>query len=244
MTAALLLALVLASPAEPASAAPSSVEPTRPAQTAEAPSPTTPSEAASPAPDQAQPAQQQPAPQQPATQQPAVQPPASPQQRGVPAYQPAPPVAPAPHYPPPPRRVWRGKGLMIAGWSIFGATYLISTLVGTTAIDQARCDRGGGFDEGDLGCTTDESRRRYGRRMLVPVVGPFMAVATEYGDPEAVFLGINQVAGLVMGIVGTIRYVSTGRRGLATLRLRDGRALALDLGPTTAGGFARAALSF
>jgi hypothetical protein len=133
---------------------------------------------------------------------------------------------------------------MIVGWSVFGSMYLISTFVGTSAIDQARCDREEGFAEEALECTTDESQRRYGRRMLIPVVGPFMAAATEHGGAEAIFLGFNQVAGLVMGIVGTVRYVSTGRTGLASLPIRGGRTLSLDLRPTTGGGTARATLSF
>jgi len=134
--------------------------------------------------------------------------------------------------------------MMIVGWSVLGSFYLISTFVGTSAIDQARCDRTGGFDEDDLECTTDESLRRYGRRMLIPVVGPFMAAATEDGDAAAIFLGVNQVAGLVLGIIGTVRYVSTGRSSVASLPIGRGRTLSLDVQPTIGGGAARASLRF
>jgi hypothetical protein len=133
---------------------------------------------------------------------------------------------------------------MIVGWSVFGSFYLISTFVGTSAIDQARCNGGGGFEEDNLECTTDEARQRYGRRMLIPVVGPFMAAATAAGDAQAIFLGVNQVAGLVMGIVGTARYVSTGKSTVASLPIGHGRTLSVDVQPTTGGGAARATLRF
>jgi hypothetical protein len=134
--------------------------------------------------------------------------------------------------------------MMIVGWSVLGSFYLISTFVGTSAIDEARCDGEGGFEEEDLECTPDESLRRYGRRMLIPVVGPFMAAATEHGNAGAIFLGVNQVAGLVLGIIGTVRYATTGRSKVASLPVGGGRTLSLDVQPTTGGGAARATLRF
>jgi hypothetical protein len=128
----------------------------------------------------------------PATTAPVVEQPvaeAQPQPQPVPAPvyvqpTPAPAPMPVPVQPKPPNR---GLGLTIAGFSMFGLTYLISAGVATVVID-----------EGDP---------EVGRPMLIPAVGPFVA-ASRTGSASAGFAlgidGVVQIAGLAMGIAGAV----------------------------------------
>jgi hypothetical protein len=80
-----------------------------------------------------------------------------------------------------------------AGWSIFGAMYVSSALVGTASIDLA----------GD-----DDRARAYGHRMLLPVAGPFMAAfvsRTATGALMTAMLGAAQATGLVLATAGHVR---------------------------------------
>ena len=107
--------------------------------------------------------------------------------------QPAPPPAPV-YQPPPPMPVPpkpynrnRGLGLTIAGFTIFGFSYLISAASGTIAIDTGDAD--------------------IGRPLLIPVVGPFIAAtrspSATFGFGVA-FAGVVQLAGLGMGVSGAV----------------------------------------
>lgn len=108
--------------------------------------------------------------------------------------------APAPQMEPPHKR---RKGLMIAGWTMFGSSYLLTALVGAIIAD-------------GRGICADPARcERQGYYMMVPVVGPFMAIGPSNTASGSGFLGlagIIQTAGLVMGIVGTAQFVADGRR--------------------------------
>jgi hypothetical protein len=87
----------------------------------------------------------------------------------------------------------RARGLMIAGWSILGTTYGVTALTGTIAIDTAGSDR----------------MRHYGYWMTIPVVGPFAAAfnsRTATGALLTTSLGLAQVAGLGMALVGGVRH--------------------------------------
>ncbi|WP_181197496.1 hypothetical protein [Enhygromyxa salina] len=89
--------------------------------------------------------------------------------------------------PPPGLNKNRGLGLTIAGFSIFGVTYLISAISATALIDT-------GFTE-------------TGRPMLIPAVGPFIAASRQSSATLGfglAFTGVIQIAGLGMGIGGAV----------------------------------------
>lgn len=141
-------------------------------------------------------AQPQPQPQ-PGWEQPQPQPP---QQQPVPQWgspQPPPPTyqpMPAPAPMPPRPNPNRGMGMMIAGFSIFSISYLITAGVGTALIDNGR--------------------QATGRPLLIPVAGPFIAASRQ---PYATvgfglgFVGVIQLAGLGMGVGGAVM-LGTARR--------------------------------
>jgi len=121
----------------------------------------------------------------------------------APAPEPPPPTYQAPAPPPPPSLDPRmvalrhqrnsGIGMTISGFTIFGTSYLISALVGTISLDLAA-------DEGGSGT--------YGRRMLIPLGGPFAAIPRTGSATGALFtavLGVVQVGGLALGTTGAIR---------------------------------------
>lgn len=123
-----------------------------------------------------------------------------------PYAQPAPYGPPQP-YQPPPRR--RGKGMMIAGWTIFGASYLSTALVGAFIYDANKglCDDVVGGD----GC-----RRNPGLVLFVPVVGPLIGIGEFGGSATGTIAGIfsflAQGTGLGLGIAGTVLFVRDGKR--------------------------------
>jgi hypothetical protein len=87
----------------------------------------------------------------------------------------------------------RGRAMVASGWSLFGAMYVSTALLGTASIDLA----------GD-----DERARAYGQRMLVPVAGPFMAAfvsRTATGALMTAMLGAAQATGLILATAGHVR---------------------------------------
>jgi hypothetical protein len=86
-----------------------------------------------------------------------------------------------------------GIGMTISGYTIFGTSYLISALIGTISIDYAN-------DVGGSGT--------YGRRMLIPLAGPFAAIPRADSATGGLFtglIGVVQVTGFVLGTAGAIR---------------------------------------
>jgi hypothetical protein len=86
-----------------------------------------------------------------------------------------------------------GIGMTISGYTMFGTSYLISALIGTISLDYAA----------DVGGTG-----KYGRRMLIPIAGPFIAIPradSATGGLFTGFLGVIQVAGFVLGTAGAIK---------------------------------------
>jgi len=138
---------------------------------------------------------------------------------------------PAPYQPPPqpPRR--RGKGMMIAGFVTFGSSYLATALVGAAALDVSRDEVLGG---------TDDRSRRLGSSLLIPVVGPLVAIPhieTATGTMFAIFSFIAQAGGLSLGIAGAVRYARDGRRmQAAQAGLHLGRGVRLGAAPRLGGG--------
>ncbi len=134
-----------------------------------------------------------------------------PQPAPAPAPQPQPaPVyvqpVPAPVYvqpgPPPPAPMPiqprvnpnRGLGMTIAGFSVFGISYLITAGSATVAIDSGNPE--------------------IGRPLLIPVVGPFIAAARLDSATLGFglgFVGVIQLAGLAMGIGGSVMFAKSRR---------------------------------
>ncbi len=122
-----------------------------------------------------------------------------------PTYQPTAPVAPPALYMDPHTAALKhqrgvGLGMTISGFTMFGTSYLISALVGTISLDLAA-------DVGGSG--------KYGRRMLIPVAGPFMAIPrsdTATGGMFTALLGVIQIGGLVLGTAGAIKYSRANRQ--------------------------------
>lgn len=78
------------------------------------------------------------------------------------------------------------------GFSVFGASYAISSLTGAIVAD----------------ARDGERLDRFGRRMLIPVVGPWLAIPHTESATGAWFTGFAgaaQLAGLVLGTVGAVR---------------------------------------
>jgi hypothetical protein len=93
-----------------------------------------------------------------------------------------------------------GIGMTISGYTIFGTSYLISALVGTISLDLAA----------DVGGTGT-----YGRRMLIPVAGPFLAIPradSATGGLFTGFLGVVQLGGFVLGTAGAIKLGRANRQ--------------------------------
>jgi hypothetical protein len=105
-----------------------------------------------------------------------------------------------------------GIGMTISGYTLFGTSYLISALIGTISIDYAR-------DVGGAG--------KYGRRMLIPLAGPFMAIPRADSATGGLFtglIGVVQVTGFVLGTAGAIRL---GRANRELMLMADSGGLTL-----------------
>lgn len=108
--------------------------------------------------------------------------------------------------PPPPdpaaeERLWRlkqhnrFKGIMVSGFTTLGAVYGASVLIGALSIDFARDD-------------DNERQRQYGRRMMIPLAGPFAAAPVSRSATLGVLTvaaGLGQLLGLSMGIAGAVK---------------------------------------
>lgn len=93
-----------------------------------------------------------------------------------------------------------GIGMTISGFTMFGTSYLISALVGTISIDYANSIGGSG---------------KYGKRMLIPIAGPFLAIPRADSATGGLFtglLGVIQVGGFVLGTAGAIRIGRANRQ--------------------------------
>lgn len=105
-----------------------------------------------------------------------------------------------------------GIGMTISGYTLFGTSYLISALIGTISIDYAR-------DVGGSGT--------YGRRMLIPIAGPFIAIPRADSATGGLFtglIGVVQVTGFVLGTAGAIRL---GRANRELMLMADSGGLTL-----------------
>lgn len=180
-------------------------------------------------------------PAQPAPQPYEAQPVPAPQPYGDPALQPTPqpypqpvaygpPPGPAPYQPPPPPPRRRGKGMMIAGFITFGASYLTTAFVGAVALDGSR----------EFGGTTDSRAHKLGTALVIPVIGPLIAIPqidSYSGSLVAVLSFIAQAGGLSLGIAGAVRYSRDGQRIQAQQAgLHLGKGVRLGAAPRLGGG--------
>jgi hypothetical protein len=109
----------------------------------------------------------------------------------APVYQPPPPQP----IPPPSHNRNRGLGLTIAGFSVFGFSYLISAVSATIMIDTGASE--------------------LGRPLLIPAIGPFVAASragTAVGAFGLGFVGVIQLAGLGMGVGGAVMLGNSRRQ--------------------------------
>ena len=93
----------------------------------------------------------------------------------------------------------RGLGLMIAGFSVFGVSYLITAVSGTAIIDAGRPE--------------------IGRPLLIPVAGPFISGARQSSATLGLGLGlvgVIQLAGLGMGVGGAVVFGNSRRQARLT----------------------------
>ncbi len=111
----------------------------------------------------------------------------------------------------PPRRPRpRGVGMMTTGFVIFGVTYLATAITGAVLIDGAGSDFSGGQSSYERA-----AQEAVGRRLLAPVIGPFLAIDPAQTASAAVGLSLVgglQVASLAIGAGGIARYVQSKRQ--------------------------------
>ncbi len=94
------------------------------------------------------------------------------------------------------------KGMMIAGWATTGGTWGLTALVGLTMIQMGLEADSDPYTE-CVNCYTA------GPRLLIPIVGPFLALPVADGTDGKVVtfvLCAAQVTGLSLGIAGTKRF--------------------------------------
>jgi hypothetical protein len=95
-------------------------------------------------------------------------------------------------------------GMLIAGYSIFGSFYLGSALYGA-----AELDRSGYYDDDIDDPLYDEKQAKFGRRLFIPLIGPYIAAPlapSASAGLVTVLAGTAQIAGLALGIAGSILY--------------------------------------
>lgn len=137
----------------------------------------------------------------------------------TPTVSPAPP--PPSDYPPPSPYYDRihkdrksGRGLLIGGVSLGAFTYLYVSLAGALIIDKARTMPGDDpFTPGNEGRARDE-RRAFGRAMLIPGIGPALAIPKADTALQAWGAGlatITQVTAATMALVGIHRLARARR---------------------------------
>jgi hypothetical protein len=104
----------------------------------------------------------------------------------MPQPQPLPPRGPNPN---------KGLGLMIAGFSVFGFSYLFTAVGGALSIDAGNPE--------------------IGQPLFIPVAGPFIAGSRQSSATLGLglgFVGVIQLAGLGMGVGGAVMFGKARRQ--------------------------------
>lgn len=100
----------------------------------------------------------------------------------------------------------RRKGLMIAGWTIFGSSYLPTAFTGAQIYDWCGSHRTG---------AARKDCRELGQLLMIPAAGPFMAIDRAESATEGYALALTgavQSASLLMALIGTSQFIRDGRR--------------------------------
>jgi hypothetical protein len=112
-------------------------------------------------------------------------------------------AAPADGQPTPrPRRT----GLLIGGLATLGISYTLSAAAGIAALESGS---GGTLCNTNNGTCVGTSSPE-GRALLIPVVGPWLAMRNIREVPILAFLGIAQATGVALTIAGIVRYSADG----------------------------------
>jgi hypothetical protein len=123
-------------------------------------------------------------------------------------------------YPQPPRRARAKRGMLAAGIAVLSASYAVALVTGAVLIDTQCC-------------------RDVGAMMMIPVVGPYIAVgvADDVRSP-LVLLGTVEVLGLGLLIGGIVRYTrskhAAEEQGYYTWKLPQDRSLGVALSSSPA----------
>jgi len=119
---------------------------------------------------------------------------------------------------------------MIAGLATFGGSYLFTALVGLTALDYENEHPG-------TICTNCDS---VGTALLIPIAGPWIAMGdanTDTGGPAVcAILGLAQATGVVLSIVGIMRYSASGQPEATTASRHGISDMTLGFAPVRGGG--------
>jgi len=124
-----------------------------------------------------------------------------------------------------------GNWAILTGTTLFAATYFYTSALGAIAIDKGR--KSGIDPTTGLPRTSDTRRIAFGRRMLIPVVGPFMAIGhtnhafKRWGASISGVLQLGSVALVVTGIVLKSRAARERRFGWTAGATRDGGGIAI-----------------
>lgn len=128
-----------------------------------------------------------------------------------------PPSSLPPTPPPRPRKdPDRSSGIafLASGLALFGSAYLSSSLAGVANIDRK-------FED-----PRDDARARaYGNRMLIPIVGPWVAISQSDSATKGWFTGLAGVAqgvGIALATVGAIRLSRAHRRRVQQFSVSPG----------------------
>lgn len=106
-----------------------------------------------------------------------------------------------------------GRALLAGGLTIAGAAYLFTSLAGAIAIDRARDFEDDPLTEADEGRRGDR-RRAFGRALLVPGIGPAVAIHRSDSAVRAWGAGVGglaQAVGAGLALLGTIRLARAHR---------------------------------
>lgn len=136
---------------------------------------------------------------------------------------PAPPPALTGYVPPPEHRYDEqihddrksGRGLLAGGLTLAGSAYLFTSLAGALAIDRSRDFTDDPLTEGDES-RRGQRRRAYGQALMVPGIGPALAIAradTAVRAWAAGLAGLTQAVGVGMALVGVHRLARARRLG-------------------------------
>ncbi len=91
--------------------------------------------------------------------------------------------------------------MAITGFSVLGGVWLVTAITGAAVFDSA----GDNFQTSD----TEQQERAMGRRLMIPIGGPFAAAfvaPTATGALFSVLSGVAQTVGLGLGVAGAVIY--------------------------------------